>query len=72
MRNHEPCAKALGNNNLEGLDEVVRCVCLCVSRSVCTVCTAVTQAINFVTNPRADAPAQYTVERAMLHIIHIG
>ena len=32
---------------------------MCVSR--------VSQAINFVTNPRADAPAQYTVERATLH-----
>ena len=43
-------------------------MCLCVSWSVRTVCTAVTQAINFVTNPRAKAPAQYKVERATLHI----
>ena len=46
----------------------VRCVSLCVSRSVRTVCTAVTQAINFVTNSRVDAPARYTVERATLHM----
>ena len=31
-------------------------------------CTAVAQAINFVTNPRADAPARYTVERATLQV----
>ena len=43
-------------------------MCLCVSRSVRTVCTAVTQAINFVTNPRADVPARYTVERAKVHL----
>ena len=34
-----------------------------MSRSVHTVCTTVTDSINFVTKPRADAPARCTVER---------
>ena len=34
-----------------------------MSRSVRTVCTTVTHSINFVTKPRADAPARCTVER---------
>ena len=49
------------------------CVCLCVSQSVRTACTAVTHSINFVTKPCADAPARCTVERESnaTHTIYI-